>query len=136
MPPNFQRNGAETLLLSAMRWHPKTSGKNRQKNGGERGKTKMNKSNTNREKREKILQKLISLHGKVCWYCGLDITYDEKHIDHIIPKSVGGANDISNYALTCKFCNHAKYDGMLGEFLDWLYWVKKQRQFPAVDEFE
>ena len=89
-----------------------------------------------RKQRETILSQLIRLHGKVCWYCGLDITFDEKHIDHIIPKSKGGTNDINNYALTCRFCNWAKNSGTLGEFLDWLYWIKKQRKFPAIDEFE
>lgn len=28
--------------------------------------------------------------------------------DHVIPKSKGGANDISNYQTMCKRCNEAK----------------------------
>ena len=89
-----------------------------------------------KEDRKEILQELISKHGAICWYCGLDVTFDEKQIDHVIPVSDGGTDSIDNYALSCSFCNRAKWDMPLGAFLDWLYWVKKQNIFPAVDEFE
>ena len=32
------------------------------------------------------------------------------NIDHIIPKSVGGGDDIDNYQLTCDVCNRTKAD--------------------------
>jgi 5-methylcytosine-specific restriction endonuclease McrA len=86
--------------------------------------------------REEKLKRLIEMHGAKCWYCGLDLTGQSKHIDHIIPKSDNGSDNIDNLALTCPFCNHAKHDLTLGLFLEWLYWVKKQDKFPVIDEFE
>jgi hypothetical protein len=32
------------------------------------------------------------------------------HVDHIIPQSLGGTNDLSNLALACQPCNAAKHD--------------------------
>ena len=59
-----------------------------------------------------------------CWYCGLDLSEDETHIDHIVPKSNGGENEIENKALSCSFCNFAKQDKDLFTFLKWLAHVR------------
>ncbi len=47
-----------------------------------------------------------------CFYCG-DIGAD---IDHVIPKSKGGTNDISNLVIACKSCNRSKKDKSLDDF--------------------
>ena len=69
------------------------------------------------------LQELISIHGCVCWYCGIELT-DSIHIDHITPKSRGGDNKIGNYALSCPMCNYAKRNL---DVLDFLYWLSHIR---------
>src|SRR4029077_2030750 len=74
--------------------------------------------------RVKLLRILALKHGLICWYCGLALSNKSIHIDHIIPKSKGGANDLDNYALACSFCNWAKHDKDLDMFLGWLQWVK------------
>lgn len=42
------------------------------------------------------------------------------HIDHIVPKSDGGDDDIDNLALACPFCNFAKGDASVEIFLRWV----------------
>ena len=42
-----------------------------------------------------------------CLYCGCDLS-DGYHVDHVIPISRGGSNDISNLALACRTCNCSK----------------------------
>lgn len=56
-----------------------------------------------------------------CYYCGellyktLNSVY---HIEHKIPISKGGSNDISNIALSCAECNFRKHDKTDEEFLE------------------
>ena len=76
--------------------------------------------------RDRIIRILSSKFGFVCWYCGLNIKFREKHIDHIVPKSKGGDDLLDNLALTCSFCNYAKQDKELSEFLSWLAFIQKE----------
>lgn len=46
--------------------------------------------------------------GDRCEYCRLlqeDSPFARFHIEHVIPKQHGGANDASNLALACNHCN-------------------------------
>ncbi len=48
-----------------------------------------------------------------CAYCNKDLlgsvdNYKEWQTEHIIPRSKGGADDESNFALTCRTCNFIK----------------------------
>lgn len=54
-----------------------------------------------------------------CFYCGKSlywIGYQDYHVDHKTPISRGGANDISNIALTCPSCNLKKGAMTEGEY--------------------
>lgn len=44
-----------------------------------------------------------------CYYCCGSLL-PRYHVDHMHPKSKGGANALSNYCLACQPCNHAKRD--------------------------
>jgi hypothetical protein len=44
---------------------------------------------------------LVKVYGQSCYYCGEFATC----IDHIIPVSYGGGNDIENLVLSCSWCN-------------------------------
>lgn len=43
-----------------------------------------------------------------CQLCGRRITFEDSTVDHIIPKAMGGTNDISNLQLSCYPCNQLK----------------------------
>ena len=67
-------------------------------------------------KRRLTKMKLVVSDGKRCAYCGLEAVPLE--IDHIIPKSRGGANRLKNLALSCKECNSAKANKLPHEIED------------------
>jgi len=59
-----------------------------------------------RHTKEEIATLYKSQNGK-CWYCLIDISkYFE--VDHRIPISRGGSNDVGNLCLTCQKCNQSK----------------------------
>lgn len=65
---------------------------------------KMNKKNRNN-----VREKLIEENGNICCICGRQ--FDESNIptiDHIIPISRGGTDEIDNLQLTCQACNIRK----------------------------
>lgn len=43
-----------------------------------------------------------------CQLCGRRITFDDATVDHIIPKAMGGTNEISNLQIACWSCNQLK----------------------------
>ena len=43
-----------------------------------------------------------------CSYCGIKLSFKEGQIDHIVPLSRGGSNDIGNLAWSCPHCNNKK----------------------------
>jgi 5-methylcytosine-specific restriction endonuclease McrA len=54
---------------------------------------------------------LINKLGGICVYCKAT---ENLTIDHIIPKSKGGSNNIGNFQVLCRRCNHAKGDKIIG----------------------
>ena len=56
---------------------------------------------------------LVNQFGLKCWGCNF-IPPDKRylHLDHIIPKTDGGSNDIDNRALLCQPCNSKKSNTM------------------------
>ncbi len=63
------------------------------------------------EVREYLLEKW----GRKCTYCNETDTRLE--IDHIVPKSKGGSNRVSNLTIVCRDCNSTKANSSLQEFL-------------------
>ena len=58
----------------------------------------------------------------MCAVCGL---LGKLTIDHIIPLSKGGSNDISNIQPLCGPCNYSKQDRLMNEFLEYRSKYKK-----------
>lgn len=44
----------------------------------------------------------------ICAICGKPVSYEEFTIDHIIPLSRGGGNELNNLQIACKGCNELK----------------------------
>jgi len=51
-----------------------------------------------------------------CYYCRKNVALNEYHLDHVIPLSRGGSNDISNIVVSCAACNLSKRDKLPHEF--------------------
>lgn len=73
------------------------------------------------DRKAKMRARLFERDGNKCHLCGLPMSiYHPNHplgatIDHLIPRSQGGNNDISNLKLAHKRCNEARADAPLGE---------------------
>jgi len=55
-----------------------------------------------REQRERVFKR----DGRVCQICGTD--EGDMHIDHVIPRKVGGDHSLDNLRVLCKSCNLRK----------------------------
>lgn len=61
---------------------------------------------------------LIAAHGSLCFYCQIE---PATTIDHIIPVSFGGSDDIENLVPACITCNLTASDKVFDDV-----WVKRQ----------
>lgn len=60
-----------------------------------------------------------------CAYCGITIFWNipnDIHVDHVIPVTKSGTNDLDNLALTCADCNLSKHDLSLEEWMTTRNW--------------
>ena len=53
-----------------------------------------------------------------CVRCGKKLRRGDADIDHIIPQSCGGSDDIDNLQCMCRNCNRSKGNGMDGSMDD------------------
>lgn len=69
-------------------------------------------ANKKRVKTKALIELMARQEGR-CAYCKESLTQD-RHVDHVVPKARGGADDIGNYQFLCPTCNMAK-GGLTGE---------------------
>lgn len=55
-----------------------------------------------------ITNRVFRRDGFVCKHCGAEPGVEKLHIDHILPLSAGGTNDLTNLQVLCEPCNLAK----------------------------
>lgn len=67
----------------------------------------MSNHNLSSKDKQRRRRAVISRDGEECARCG---TSKKLTIDHIIPRCLGGTNEISNLQLLCRACNSAKGD--------------------------
>lgn len=61
-------------------------------------------------------QTLLEARGFYCEYCGKDLNPINSTLDHVVPKTKGGSNCLSNIKICCKSCNSAKHNRSIEEF--------------------
>ena len=61
----------------------------------------------------RLRQAVFERDGLECQYCGDEATT----VDHVVPLSRGGTNDLANLTPACKPCNSSKRDRLLEEWL-------------------
>lgn len=72
-------------------------------------------------------------HGKYgckCAYCGTHLSINEMHIDHVVPKKLGGKNNIKNLNPSCQSCNSTKGAKSLEDYR--IHLMIKKSKFSGV----
>jgi len=62
-----------------------------------------------------MIQEVTDASGGICPYCGE--SFEDGHVDHVIPVSRGGGNDRANLRYVCTACNLSKGAKTLEEWL-------------------
>ena len=128
---NWRDNNREKARKSARAWRADNLKKKRESNRNWNKSNPLNRNilthNYEARKRDnggtftfKELNALFEKQEGYCFYCGelLYSSFDKDvHIEHKIPVSRGGSNDISNIALSCSKCNLQKGTKTHEEFL-------------------
>jgi hypothetical protein len=53
-------------------------------------------------------QQLDKKDGSCCWWCGKDLAPSEQTLEHMIPRSMGGGNNLENLRIACRQCNSSR----------------------------
>lgn len=74
-----------------------------------------------RERKQWQLRTLLRRSGGKCEYCGKQCNRIDKHpdsatIDHVVPTTGGGSDNMSNLKLACHACNQSKGDSYVDEW--------------------
>lgn len=84
---------------------------------------------------QEVRQYVFTRSGYACAYCGAKNVPFE--IEHVVPRSKGGSNRISNLVTSCRPCNEAKGNMSVDEFLKGkpsiLARIKRQLKTPLQD---
>lgn len=75
--------------------------------------------NTNVKKWKSISCQVFKRDNYTCQYCGL--MNGNLEVDHIVPFSKGGSDELFNLTTACKRCNIQKKDKSVVEFKKWKY---------------
>lgn len=70
---------------------------------------------------KEIRAEVFEKFGGHCSYCGLQLKAKGWHVDHVIPVSAGGVDDISNLFPSCATCNFFKNAMSLEDFRNTIY---------------
>lgn len=66
---------------------------------------------------KKLSKKIMERDKYTCLYCGQ--IGGKLEIDHVLPISRGGTNDVDNLVTACQHCNRQKHDKTAEEYADW-----------------
>lgn len=69
-----------------------------------------------------------------CGYCGATPDVAKLHIDHIVPRSAGGTNNICNLITACPECNRGKGADRISEICGEDLGIAIRKAREAIDE--
>lgn len=79
-------------------------------------------------------EEIYEASDKKCAICGKPLTLQECTIDHIVPRSRGGENNIDNYRILCPACNHFKSDRLDSEMYENVIDIIANKMSDGYDE--
>ncbi len=83
----------------------------------------------------KLRYNVLRRDGFTCQYCGRTGQERELEIDHLVPVSKGGTNDIGNLQTACKECNRGKLtDEIISQYTDIKIVEKVVYNKPIIDK--
>lgn len=56
----------------------------------------------------RAVKRALFKHSQICHWCQTSLTLLTATVDHVIPLSRGGLNNMNNYVLACAPCNHGR----------------------------
>ena len=65
-----------------------------------------------RKKNYKGAKNLLLAKDPYCYWCKTELTKETATLDHVIPLSRGGINNMNNYVLACSPCNQKRGNNM------------------------
>lgn len=68
----------------------------------------------------------------VCAICGKPVKFKKMTVDHIVPLSKGGTNDIANLQLAHLTCNRAKADMLMGDFTEFVRQIVRYNRLMKI----
>lgn len=95
----------------------------------EKNKAKIKRRSYSDEERKIIYNK----SGGRCELCGQRLLFEKMTLDHIVPLSMGGEDDVENLSCTCYPCNLFKGNILPSDFMEritdiFLYQMEKQHK--------
>lgn len=87
------------------------------------------------EQRREIYKK----SGGCCQLCGRKISFTEMTVDHIMPISKGGSNDMDNTEATCRICNQFKSNIFPDQFIDRIteiFMFQMEKRYGGKDDWK
>lgn len=64
----------------------------------------------------RVARQIRARDGGVCAYCGSDGAGEHMHLDHLTPRSLGGADEAANLVVCCRRCNTARQNLTLSQW--------------------
>src|ERR1019366_976185 len=74
-------------------------------------------SRTNKRRKTRLIDGRKEIN---CYYCEMMFEAESLTIEHLVPRSFGGSNDLTNLVLACRTCNLEK--GVESQKRKKLYW--------------
>lgn len=57
---------------------------------------------------EPAYRRIVARDGDCCVYCGAAAGQSKLELDHLVPRSAGGTDDLDNIVQACRLCNNAR----------------------------